>query len=220
MVRMSPQMATTKPAPAEQANLAHMDLMTGRRAETVRVGREAVLGLGHAHRQAAEPGPLPADELVPDRRVGGDANRRGRCAWRRSRSCSTGTRASGYSGANSAAADHRPWPRPCAPGPRRRRRPPPSDGRARSQRPGARRRLAPRRSRRGCPATNALMAMIAGTPNWRTFSTWRSRFAQPRRRASMSSRARSALATPPFIFSERMVATTTAAPASAPPAGT
>ena len=45
-----------------------------------------------------------------------------------------------------------------------------------------------------------MIATTAGTPNWRTFSMWRPRLAQPFFTASTFSLPRSSFLTPPFIF--------------------
>jgi hypothetical protein len=55
-----------------------------------------------------------------------------------------------------------------------------------------------------------LMATTTGTPKPFTLATCRPRLAQPLRTASTFSAPRSALATPPFIFMARTVATITA----------
>ena len=65
MVMISPQIATTKPAPAESRTLAHRHDVAGGRAAQGRVGREGVLGLGHADRQVAEAGLLELGEARP-----------------------------------------------------------------------------------------------------------------------------------------------------------
>jgi hypothetical protein len=65
-----------------------------------------------------------------------------------------------------------------------------------------------------------LIATTTGTPKLFTLAMCRPRFGQPFLTASTFSVPRSALATPPFIFIARTVATITAAPASARPCGT
>ena len=70
MVMISPQITTTKPAPAESRTSRTGTRVPGRRAAPVRVGGEAVLGLGHADRQVAVALLLPLLELVADRLVG------------------------------------------------------------------------------------------------------------------------------------------------------
>src|SRR5579862_888888 len=65
-------------------------------------------------------------------------------------------------------------------------------------------------------AVKWLIATVTGTPNLRTFSMWRSRFAVPAFTASTFSRPSSFLSTPPCILSARTVATITAAEGVSP----
>src|SRR5438128_6983674 len=53
-----------------EPHLAHRHGVAGRRAAQVGVGREGVLGLGHADRQVAVAGLFPGMQLVADRLVG------------------------------------------------------------------------------------------------------------------------------------------------------
>jgi hypothetical protein len=53
MVMISPQITTTKPAPADRRTSRTGNAMAGRRAAQVRIGREGILRLGHADRQVA-----------------------------------------------------------------------------------------------------------------------------------------------------------------------
>ena len=70
MVMISPQIATTKPAPAASRTSRTGTPKPVGRAAQARVGRERVLGLGHADRQMAVARRLPGVQLLADAGVG------------------------------------------------------------------------------------------------------------------------------------------------------
>ena len=82
MVMMSPQIATTKPAPADRRTSRTGSTCPSGRAQQRRVGAEAVLRLGDADRHVAEPRALPGLQLLRDCRAAGRCRRRGRSRGR------------------------------------------------------------------------------------------------------------------------------------------
>ena len=55
IVRISPQIGYTKPAPTDALTSRTLERVTGRRALQRRVAGDRQVGLGDAHRQVAEP---------------------------------------------------------------------------------------------------------------------------------------------------------------------
>ena len=179
MVMISPQIATTKPAPAESRTSRTGSTWPAGGAERRRVGAEAVLGLGDADRHMRRsPAPRSA-QLRGDRGRDLHIRRRGRPPARWCAIFSASGMASGIERGEARLpglepAQHRagqvgrarPRHRPngCNAPPRCRAPPSPP---------------APRRSRPAVSLVKAFSATTTGRPNFCMFSTCRARLAMP-----------------------------------------